>query len=408
VQLGAFSNQIPDTKGIEKFGKILSVKEGKFTKLRIGYFSKKEDALAILNRVRGYGFAKANLFSLAKPPANGINDFLPQTEALAFQSASFYKRMQGKINGTQLVVVHLYYTESSFSGYYTDPNTAERKKFTYHGVNLNDKSQEKQKDVYITRYGGDSFGLSFGIKEKGASKETIFSLTEQYQQGAAHFDVVTVYRKKIKKLANGEIGADVFVEYPIMSDYADKNVQKKFNALSLQFSETKTEHTINDKIEHQLLADLNQINKYFPKYNWISETYENKIIENSNYLLSVRYQVENILASPKISIKHKTFNLKTGKEIALTDLLTNNYQAELKKIVEAKLKSKITKAKITNNELIEISNKMLANFYVTSYGVVFFYDHNSTEHQNTVEISVPYKELKNILKADFIKEFGVK
>jgi hypothetical protein len=408
VQLGAFTTKIPSTENIEKYGKIFSVKESKYTKLRIGYFHKEEDALAVLNRVRAYGFSKAGLYVLHQPLAASGHDFFPQTEALAFQSASFYKRMQGKINGSQLIVVHLYYTENSFSGHYTDPNTAERKKFTYHGVNLNDKSQNKQKEVYITRFGDDSFGLSFGIKDKETGKENVFSLNEQYQKGAAHFDVVTVYRKKIKKLATGEIGADVFVEYPIMSDYTDKSVEKKFNALSLQFSETKSESNINAKIEHQLLADLNQINKYFPKYNWISETYENRIIENSNYLLSIRYHIENILATPKTSIKHKTFNLKNGQEIKLTNLFSGNYTTELKKIIEAKLKLKATKLKLTNNEITGISNKMLQNFYVTSYGVVFFYDRNTDNKQGSLEISLPYRELKTILKTDFVNEFGLK
>ncbi len=408
VQLGAFTNNIPNTQNIEKYGKIFSVKEGKLTKLRIGYFYKEEDALATLHRVKNAGFPKAGLYVLHQPPANARNEFIPQTEALAFQSASFYKRMQGKINGSQLVVVHLYYTETSFSGYYTDPNTTERKKFTYHGVNLNDKSQNKQKEVYITRFGGDSFGLSFGIKEKGSKKEDIFSLNEQYQQGTAQFNVVTVYRKKIKKLTHGEIGADVFVEYPIMSDYADKNVQKKFNALSLQFSEVKSENNINAKIENQLLEDINHVNKYFPKYNWISETYENKIIENSNYLLSIRYHIENILASPKVSIKHKSFNLKNGKEIMPTDLFANNYITELKKIIDNKLKAKVAKSKLTNTDLAAITIKMLQNYYVTSYAVVFFYDKNADKQQSSIEISVPYKELKNILKPEFVKEFGLK
>jgi hypothetical protein len=410
VQLGAFKDQIPSTAKIEKYGKIFSVVESGYTKLRIGYFSKEEDALAILNRVKAYGFPKAGLYVLHNPPsAGGRNEFIPQTEALAFQSASFYKRMQGKINGSQLVVVHLYYSENSFHGYYTDPTTAERKHFTYYGVNLNDKSQNKQKDVYITRFGNDSFGLSFGIKDKQTGKEDVFSLTEQYQRGAAHFDVVTVYRKKIKKLANGEIGADVFVEYPVMADYTDKQVEKKFNAVALQFSATtKAEQNMNAKIDNQLLADLSKIYKYFPQYNWISETYENKIIENSNYLLSIRYQVENILAVPKITIKHKSFNLKTGQEITAQELFTANSQKELQRLIETKLKTKYPKTKFTTTNLTATSTKMLQNFYATSYGVVFFYDKGDGLPQSSLEIAIPYKEMKNSVNPAFLKEFGLK
>jgi hypothetical protein len=409
VQLGAFKGNMPNTQPIEKYGKILSVVENGYTKLRIGYFAKEEDALAVLNRVKAYGFPKAGLYVLHNPPASARSEFIPQTEALAFQTASFYKRMQGKINGSQLIVVHLYYTENAFSGYYTDPNTAERRHFTYYGVNLNDKSQNKQKDVYITRYGEDSFGLSFGIKNKHTQKEDVFSLNEQYQKGAAHFDVVTVYRKKIKKLTHGEIGADVFVEYPVMSDYTDKSVEKRFNALSLQFSaNSKAEQNMNSKIESQLLADINKIHKQYPKYNWISETYENKIIENSNYLLSIRYHIENILAVPKITVKHKTFNLKTGQEITSKDLYVEKYEKELKKNIEAKLKARFAKTKITGLSTASITEKMLQNFYVTSYGVVYFYDSSETNPQNSLELSIPFREMKNIVKPEFLKEFGLK
>jgi hypothetical protein len=176
----------------------------------------------------------------------------------------------------------------------------------------------------------------------------------------------------------------------------------------LQFSEVKSENNINAKIENQLLEDINHVNKYFPKYNWISETYENKIIENSNYLLSIRYHIENILASPKVSIKHKSFNLKNGKEIMLTDLFSNNYATELKKIIDNKLKAKVAKSKLTTTDLAAITAKMLQNYYVTSYAVVFFYDKNADKQQSSIEISVPYKELKNILKPEFVKEFGLK
>jgi hypothetical protein len=407
VQLGAFKTKakIPNTRHVEQYGKIILVQEGAYTKIRLGVFKQEADALAVLNRVKAYGFPEAGLFVLQGLAASPRAGFIPTSESVALQAASFYKRMQGKINGSQAVVVQLYYTESGFTGYYTDPNTAERKKFTYYGVNLNDKTQPQQRDVYINRFGGDSFGINFGIKDKDTGKETVFSLTEQYQKGSANFDVVTLYRKKIKKLNHGEIGADVFVEYPMMNNYADKQVQQRFNANALLL-DTQTGSSINSKIENQLLADINQVNKYYPKYNWISETYEHRIIENSNYLLSVRYQVENILAMPKISIKHKTFNLKNGNVIGKNDVFNPNQEAELKKIVENKLKAKLSKLRLKPAELNNMATAMLQNYYLSAYGIVFFYDMQATK--TAIEVSAPFKELKGIVKADFLKEFGLK
>lgn len=410
VQLGAFKtkSQIPNTKHIEHYGKIILIQEGAYTKLRLGVFKQEEDALAVLNRVKAYGFPYAGLFVVHGLPASSREGFIPTTENAALQTASFYKRMQGKINGSQAVVVHLYYTESSFSGYYTEPMTAERKKFTYYGVNLNDKTQPQQRDVYITRFGGDSFGLNFGIKDKDTGKENVFSLNEQYQKGSANFDVVTVYRKKIKRLTHGEIGADVFVEYPLMTTYTDKLVQQRFNASALQFTDGHSGSNINTKIESQLLSDLNQINQHFPKYNWISETYENRVIENSNYLLSIRYHVESILASPKVNVKHKTFNLKNGQLLTKNDVFVGNSDNELKKLLDSKLKTKASKLKIKPADLSKISTAMLQNYYITSYGVVFFYDSQVANKQAAIEICLPFKEIKNIVKADFLKEFGLK
>jgi hypothetical protein len=410
VQLGAFKtkSQIPNTKHIEQYGKIILVQEGAYTKLRLGMFKQEEDALAILNRVKAYGFPQAGLFVVHGLPASSREGFIPTTENAALQTASFYKRMQGKINGSQAVVVHLYYTETSFSGYYTEPMTAERKKFTYYGVNLNDKTQPQQRDVYITRFGGDSFGLNFGIKDKDTGKENVFSLNEQYQKGSANFDVVTVYRKKIKRLTHGEIGADVFVEYPMMTTYADKLVQQKFNASALQFTDGHSGSNINTKIESQLLSDLNQINQYFPKYNWISETYENRVIENSNYLLSIRYHVESILASPKVNVKHKTFNLKNGQLLTKNDIFIANPDNELKKLLDSKLKVRATKLKIKPADVSKITTAMLQNYYVTSFGIVFFYDNQALNKQAAIEVCLPFKEMKNIVKAEFLKEFGLK
>ncbi len=410
IQLGAFKAQakIPNTRHVEHYGKIILVQEGAYTKLRLGVFKKEEDALAVLNRVKAYGFPEAGLFVLQGLTSSPREGFIPTTEATALQAASYYKRMQGKINGSQAVVVHLYYTENSFAGYYTDPTTAERKKFIQYGVNLNDKTQPQQGGVYITRFGGDSFGLNFGIKDKETGKETVFALNEQYQKGSANFDVVTLYRKKIKKVTHGEIGADVFVEYPMMTNYADKLVQQKVNANSLQLPDAQAGSNINSKIESQLLADINQINKHFPKYNWISETYENRIIENSNYLLSLRYQVENIMAKPQITTRHKTFNLKNGQLLTKNDIFVANKDAELKKLVETKLKAKTAKLKLKPVDLSKMAAVCLQNYYVTSYGMVFCSDQSNDKLQPTVELSVSFKELKNVVKPEFLKEFGLK
>jgi cell division septation protein DedD len=412
VQIGAYKDKktLPNTAHLEKYGRVSIVQEGGWYKLRLGLFQKEDEAKALVNRVRGLGFSKAALYVLKKMPTAPREGFLPRSDVSILQTPSFYKRMQGKMNGSQLVVVHLYYTENSFSGYYTDPNTAERKRFTYYGVNLNDKSTEKQKDVYITRFGGDSFGLSFGIKDKDTGKENTFTLTEQYNSGSAHFNIMTMYKTKIKKLNTGEIGADVFVEYPLMVEFPDAKVQQKFNALSLQFSETTHEGNLNTKIETQLQSDLNTVNKFFPKYNWLSETYENRIIENSNSLLSIRYYAESILATPKISIKHKSFNLKTGQQLLLTDLLMNNYAAELRKVLDTKFRAKILKFnKLTAAEMNTAVSEMLTNYYFTSYGIVFFLENKfGNKLPHGIEVSVPYREIKQVVKPEFLKELGIK
>ncbi len=153
---------------------------------------------------------------------------------------------------------------------------------------------------------------------------------------------------------------------------------------------------------------MNQINQHFPKYNWISETYENRVIENSNYLLSIRYHVESILASPKVNVKHKTFNLKNGQLLTKNDVFVGNSDNELKKLLDSKLKTKASKLKIKSADLSKISTAMLQNYYITSYGVVFFYDSQVANKQAAIEICLPFKEIKNIVKADFLKEFGLK
>jgi hypothetical protein len=178
----------------------------------------------------------------------------------------------------------------------------------------------------------------------------------------------------------------------------------------LHFPGTTNEKLLNEKLESQLVTNLQKINKYFPQYNWLSETYETKVLENTQYLLSIRLGSENIIIQPQTKTLHKSFNLRSGLPITLADVFQGSFISEIKKILNRKLKELYgNQQAFSTKDIFLTIEEMVKNYYFTTSGIVFYRDYQpnfNLANNAPLELTISYKELRRFLKPNaLIKDF---
>ena len=142
---------------------------------------------------------------------------------------------------------------------------------------------------------------------------------------------------------------------------------------------------------------------------YFNNLYQIKILHNSDNILSTRETVSTYEggAHPNTNFNFKNFNLRSGKEIKLSDVFTGDYIPLLNKIAERKFR-KIYK--IPENKNLEKAGfyfkkgvfKLNDNYSFSSYAVTFQFNPYEVAAYvfGAPEIVIPYTEIKGIIKPD--------
>ncbi len=135
-----------------------------------------------------------------------------------------------------------------------------------------------------------------------------------------------------------------------------------------------------------------------------------KVQAFSPEITGYKFEVESYTggAHPNTDIFTKTFNLKTGKELALTEIFKpdSDYLSAVSKAAIAQLKSKMQDP---DPKWIERgagpSAENYSRFILKEKEIVFFFDAYQVAPyaQGPQEVSLPYSDLKDFLQTAFVK-----
>jgi hypothetical protein len=401
IQVGVYidRNSIPNTRDLKNLGTLYELQEDGFVKLRLGAFVTRDSANAILKIVRDYGYSRAFITEVS--PLVMKRDISAATDDIeeSFQTASIYKRMKGKMNGKWDVVVHVYMGGQSVSGYYNDPETGQHKRFSYHGSLDNPVSFASN-----NRIAPQSLNFNFPDKESG--KIISMNLKEVYEEGSVQWEVMSLYRKKVKDYQGEQIGADIYLEYPFTQQLANKAAQQHINAGLVQIKDYTDPADVGVLVEKQLNKNVRLVSALYPKYSWLSETYETKILENDRYIFSVRMLYERINNQTESAITFRSWDLRTGQELTLANQLRPGADRALRTLLRKRLGQRYAKLRPSLTDVNASVEEMLTKYYFTATGISFFRDHKPwSVIEGSITLSVPYKDIaqwlheKNVVAA---------
>lgn len=389
VQIGAFKDKtnLPNFSNLDSIGTVYEV-EGELVKFRLGDFNNRDTAEFYLKKVQNLGYPQAFVVRVDMPAAKRF-----------FQTMSHYKRMEGTMNDKS-VVVHLYITEASLSGFYNDPKDHKRKTFIYYG--FKDKNFAPSKSSRTAAFDPE-YKLNLTVKDRETGEDLKFSLSEKYPQGSVRFEIISLFRKKMASGSRGEMGTDLYVEFPLMKNSLNKLLEDEFNRLAAQLPEikdAKDKKALHDRLEKVLISDIEELKKHYPNYKWLSETYETKILENTKYLLSAKFSKEHIIAEPKSQTLYRSFDLKTGKQLSLSSVLNTQHRSVLSKIIEKQLLEQFYRRNQTD-EIKQSIEEMLENYYFTTSGIVFSRDfRNHFSYKEPIEMTIPYSQIGQLIRKE--------
>jgi SPOR domain len=406
VQLGAYSDRssVPaNVDQLKQLGNVQEVEEGELLKLRLGTFDSRKDAEAQAQAAKQLGFKSAYV-SEASQNTLARESLVRGATGKAFEITNTYKRMEGLLNGRFPVVVQVYFNGSSLLGFYNDPETNEHRKFVYYGYKTgHDRLPGSLTSSSRTgsRPSSGSAGqvLQIVTKDQATGRELRFNLRETYSPQSAQIVIKTLYRKKIQPAKDGEIGADIYVEYPVITRAGNASLGALLNPQLVQVKGVTDPNSLSTQVDLALAEGLKKVGSFYPQYRWLSETLETKVLENSQDLLSVRLVEELVIAEPKSKITHRSFQLSTGRELKLADQLTAGHERPLRTILRRKVGKKYEDLRAPLADVNSSVDEMLANYYFTSRGIVFYRQYRaSSVIQEPIEITVDYREVRSLVR----------
>lgn len=392
IQVGTYidRNSLPNTSELKQLGSLYELQEDGFIKLRLGAFLSKDSAEALLKTVRKYGYSRAFIAEI--DPKVMLRDLTTNEKGELFQTTNVYKRMKGKLNNRYDIVAHVYVSGQSVSGYFNDPQTGQHRRFSYYG-----KLDSSFVFASGSRFIPQSLKLHFKDRESG--EVLALHLQESYDEGGIRWEIISMYRKQVRNHQHGQVGADLYLEYPYSYELANKaEAQKLLHSLA-QIKDYKDPYTAAALVEKQLSSNVRLVSASFPEYTWLSETYETKILENDRHFFTVRLLYERIGKQAESRISFRSWDLRNGEELTLANQLRPGADKALRNLLRRKLSQRYAHLRPSTADINASVEEMLANYYFTAMGISFFRQHQPwSAIEGSITLSVTYQEIAQWLR----------
>lgn len=269
----------------------------------------------------------------------------------------FYKRFEGKINDTLNIQMNLTRIDSVLDGNYFYANIGEPIYFQYYSYmrdngTLHIEEEGGFDDEYNTIITGifdGKFTSADEIQGKWISPDSSeifnFMLKEKYPPGSSKFDIKELH-KNYGESDFSDYAVSSVLSYPVMTDFADADVQRKINSFIFNFYVKGSMQgdggyaDMNDRMESFIDDYLNEIEADSEIDKDYKPIYENNeftsITFNSDNILSLEIS-ENLYtggAHGNSSFSLFSFNLENGEQIKLDDIFKGDYKTVLNKVGE--------------------------------------------------------------------------
>jgi hypothetical protein len=363
-------------------------------------------------------------------PVNNNSKQIPHNVILA---NSFYKRFEGKA-GYHKIVMNMTRLDTTLMGNYrTDSHQAVsfsiNSDIDKNGLFTINAENVSYNNINLTARGTFTGKFISENEIKGLwtnsdkNEKYNFDLLESYPEGSAEFSTVYHYKKTQQKKANKRGYAEITILYPEMIRFTNDSVQKIIN----KYLTTKLLNNYSySKSAAPYKSYVEMMNDFFQRYRgeiefskrlkmerdiYFSNFYEINVLYDSDNILSTRETVSTYEggAHPLTNFHYKNFNLLSGKEIKLSDVLKDNYMPELTKIAENKLRGLFNIPEDQNlkkagfffkNGIFKLNN----NYSFSNYGIIFQFNPYEVVAYvyGAPEIMIPYSEIENLIKPSSI------
>lgn len=280
---------------------------------------------------------------------------LPQGSSVV--PSYFYKRLEGQIGDDMKVQMNLTRMDSVLDGNYFYENIGDPIYFQYYSYMRDDGSihieeeggYDEDYNTIITGFFDGQFTSDNEMKGKWISQDSSetysFYLKENYPPGSAKFDIKHL-SKSYGESDFADYAVSIDLDYPVMVDYPDNDIQQKINSYIMNYYLTQSMYPdsgyndLDERIDSFINSYRNDIeadSEIFKDYKPIYENNEfTSIAFNSDNILSLEI-VEYIFtggAHGNSSFSLASFDLATGEQIRLDDIFYGNYKSVLNKVGE--------------------------------------------------------------------------
>lgn len=255
-----------------------------------------------------------------------------------------------------------------------------------------------------------------GIKED-------VELKENYPAGSIKFNGMCYTANR--KFINDPESPECTVEYSLLLPAAEKKeindsiwsviLTRYFGVATGSDAAEVMKQTAEEILKNYQLQEYDTANlsNFYFELCW-SVDKSMSIVFNSDYLLSLEFSVFQYAggAHGMYGSVFSSIDLKTGKQIRLCEVIDTLQKRKLDKILTQKVRDTYEiKATDSLNDMgfftesIEPNN----NFYLTQKGIGFYYNpyEVSCYALGTVNVFVPYNEIREIMKTDFMIRFAI-
>ncbi|WP_231459970.1 DUF3298 and DUF4163 domain-containing protein [Pedobacter sp. Leaf132] len=347
-------------------------------------------------------------------------------------SATFYKRLEGTIDGKP-VVMHLQKVDDDYSGVYS---------FKSSWLNLSTDTligkdsvvlfengfydyyfdKDAQQTTLSLKWTGNGFNGTW--KNDKGNKSFPVTLIEKYPEGSYQF-TADIYQDSIKAMVNDEKSpyAKISFEYlkPVNKDvestWLDSQLKKIFgnemaqSDRSIGFKKITSAYFEDYKTQ---IKDQQQSSKDRGFLQWMNYTNNSQqsISYNDNHFVVIDFLADAYTggAHGNYGSTMFCFDVKNKKQMVLSDIVKIDSNT-LQKIVEKNMRKNynIKTGEQLNSVLFDNFIKPNKNFYFNANGLAFMYNpyEVASYAQGQIVVFIPYSDLKGYLTPSFAERMKI-
>lgn len=343
-----------------------------------------------------------------------------------------YKHFTGTIDTNMQVSLDLIFENNNVSGYYYYYFPIPGQKETFHfGKNIPLEGKIEGAKIIMNEYGDKSskftgiidkkWNIAGNWKRREYEDPIDFNVSENYSKNSIELNAYSLKRKQlintedksVDKLPSATVEISLLCPAKrinkVLKDTLDHIITRFMNYRPEQIKspELLMENIVYDFFEsYREATDGIEGIQHFASFNW-SKKLSMNVKYNENNIISLCFEKYGYTGGAHgINImKYVVLDMKQNKRLEQEDIFMENYQPNLIKLLDKKLRrinGILPDENLRDAGFLVDQMEISDNFYVNNEGIGFFYNvyQISPYAAGTTELFIPFAELKSILKSN--------